>query len=386
MAQDKDSEGRFAGLRTRAENDLHGTRADWEDVSALSSKEVQRLVHELRVHEIELETQNEDLRRAQIEVEQLKDKYQDLYDFAPMGYVTLNGKGIILEANLTAARLLGVDRQALAKMPFSRFVCKEFRDACYLSIGRVFETQSTQTCEIKLARKDGARFFAQLELVAVQDENGQVNGCRTALWDITARKAAQDDLARANEEWELTFNASSDLVMVLDREHRVLRANKPMADALGMSPQELTGRRCCELVHGQKEPPAFCPHSLLLVDGKEHSTEVKETRLGAVFDVRVSPLKDPDGQFIGSVHVVRDITERKRAEEALQTASAYNRSLIEASLDPLVTISAEGKITDVNTATERVTGYSRERTHRDRICGLFHRPFQSQGWLSTGVS
>jgi PAS domain S-box-containing protein len=78
-------------------------------------------------------------------------------------------------------------------------------------------------------------------------------------------------LDRTNQEWERTFNAISDGIMVLDNQHRILRANKAMADALGMTEQELIGKLCFELVHGEKEPPAFCPHSQLLADGEAHS-------------------------------------------------------------------------------------------------------------------
>ena len=132
MAQEKDSEGKFSRLRTRAEETLSRKPSDMEDISALSPEEVQRLVHELRVHQIELEMQNEDLRQAQVKLEELKDRYLDLYDFAPVGYVTLNEKGLILEANLTAVRLLGVERQSLMKMFFSRFVCSRVRGCLLL--------------------------------------------------------------------------------------------------------------------------------------------------------------------------------------------------------------------------------------------------------------
>ena len=132
MAQEKDSEGKFSRLRTRAEETLSRKPSDMEDISALSPEEVQRLIHELRVHQIELEMQNEELRQAQIKLEELKDRYLDLYDFAPVGYVTLNEKGLILEANLTAVRLLGEERQTLIKRPFSRFVCQRVRGCLLL--------------------------------------------------------------------------------------------------------------------------------------------------------------------------------------------------------------------------------------------------------------
>jgi len=200
MTQKKDSEGKFSRLRTRAEGTLSRNLSDREDISALSPDEVQQLVHELRVHQIELEMQNQDLRKAQIELEELKDKYLELYDFAPVGYVTLDKKGLILEANLTVVRLLGEERQSLIEMLFSRFVCKEFGDAFYLYLRQVFETQSKQTCEIKLAREDGTHFYAQLESVAVQDESGEFNRCRTVVVDITDRQQASRSGSEENQK------------------------------------------------------------------------------------------------------------------------------------------------------------------------------------------
>jgi len=216
MAQEKDSKDNFSGLRQRAEETLGGKSSDIEDISALSPDEIQRLVHELRVHQIEMEMQNEDLRQAQIKLEELKDRYLDLYDFAPVGYVTLNEKGIILEANLTAVRLLGEERQTLIKRPFSRFVCKESGDAYYYHLQQVFETQSKQTCEIKLSRKDGSHFWAQQESIAVQDENGQFNRCRTVVSDISERMEAQSALRESEELHRLTISGMSDTVLITD--------------------------------------------------------------------------------------------------------------------------------------------------------------------------
>ncbi len=149
-------------------------------------------------------------------------------------------------------------------------------------------------------------------------------------WEITRRKRAEESLTAANMEWERTFDAISDLVMVLDDQHKILRVNKAMADALGMTEQEAIGKLCFELVHGDKEPPAFCPHSQLLNDGEEHSAEVVEPRLGGIYDVRVSPLVGQDGQVIGSVHITRDITARKKMEEALSQSESMLRGVLQA--------------------------------------------------------
>jgi PAS domain-containing protein len=109
-------------LRSLAEATLDAESTDALEVSAMSAEEIRQVIHELRVHQIELEMQNEELRTAQIALEDSRSRYQDLYDYAPVGYVTLNDQGLLLEANLTTVRILGVERQRLTKMFFSQFV------------------------------------------------------------------------------------------------------------------------------------------------------------------------------------------------------------------------------------------------------------------------
>jgi len=128
-------------------------------------------------------------------------------------------------------------------------------------------------------------------------------------------RVSEGALRQANTEWVRTFDAVPDLVMILDDKHRIVKANKAMADKLGVAPGEATGLTCYEHVHGTKAPPSGCPHSLLLGDGREHSAEIFEERLGGDFIVTVNPLHDAKGRLVGSVHVARDITERKAAEK-----------------------------------------------------------------------
>ncbi|MBW1828865.1 MAG: PAS domain S-box protein, partial [Deltaproteobacteria bacterium] len=145
--------------------------------------------------------------------------------------------------------------------------------------------------------------------------------------EIIERKRAEKAISQAKEEWEKTFDAVPDLIAILDKNHRIVRVNKAMADRLGLSPGDAVGLTCYEHVHGTKEPPSFCPHSKLLEDGQRHVTEVQEERLGGYFLVSVSPLHDTGGRLIGSVHTAHDIIERKRAEEALQQSEEKYRRL-----------------------------------------------------------
>jgi PAS domain S-box-containing protein len=132
------------------------------------------------------------------------------------------------------------------------------------------------------------------------------------------RDALMESLLQAKEEWELTFNSVPDLIAIIDNRHRVARVNLAMARQMGREPGECVGIHCYEVIHGTNLPPEFCPHSRTLSDGCEHSAEVCENRLGGDFLVSTTPLIDQEGRMTGSVHVARDITERKRTEEALK--------------------------------------------------------------------
>jgi len=129
---------------------------------------------------------------------------------------------------------------------------------------------------------------------------------------------AKDELEQRVQEWEQTFDTVPDLLAILDLQHRIVRVNQAMADRLGVAPAQCTGQACYMAVHGLAHPPQQCPHSLTCRDGHQHVGEIHEPRLGGDFLVSTSPLYDPRGQLIGTVHVARDITERKRMEEELE--------------------------------------------------------------------
>src|SRR5208337_263743 len=133
--------------------------------------------------------------------------------------------------------------------------------------------------------------------------------------DITPRKRSEAAVLQANERWERTFEAVPDLIAILDTDHHLVRVNRAMAAALGAKPQELAGKPCYELMHRSTCPPDGWPQSRLLQDRQEDSGELSE--FDRDFLVTVSPLVDDEGKLLGSVHVARDITEGKRAEEAL---------------------------------------------------------------------
>jgi PAS domain S-box-containing protein len=165
----------------------------------LSPGETRQAFHELRVHQIELEMQNEELRRAQVDLEAMRARYFDLYDLAPVSYFTLSEKGLILEANLTAAELLGMARTVLVKHPFTRFILPDDQDIYNKHRKRLFETRAPQGCELRLLKKDGARLWARLEATVAQNA-GEAPVCRLMASDITGLKRAEEALQKAFDQ------------------------------------------------------------------------------------------------------------------------------------------------------------------------------------------
>ena len=169
-----------------------------EHSEELTPKEVRQTLHDLRVHQIELEIQNEELRLSQESLEAARRRYFDLYDMAPTGYFTISEKGLILEGNLTAATLLGVRRVDLVGLPFSRLIAKEDQEIYYLHRKLLFDTGAPQVCEMRMIKKDGTAFWAHMEAIAApEDDVAPV--CRVVITDVTERKQAEDSLQEAHD-------------------------------------------------------------------------------------------------------------------------------------------------------------------------------------------
>lgn len=191
-------------------------RADAEDKlsqlpgasSEMKEKTLEGLIHELQVHQIELEMQNDELRKAQLALEDTRDKYIDLYDFAPVGYFTFTREALIKEVNLTGASLLGIERQKLINGRFRRFVAPNFLEQWDRYLINVFEKGEKLSCDLELIRLDGSEFYARFESSRIEEKGGNFV-VRTALSDITAHKKAEkalhqysDEIDRKNKEFQ----------------------------------------------------------------------------------------------------------------------------------------------------------------------------------------
>jgi PAS domain S-box-containing protein len=194
-----------AYLRHRAEAVLR--EQERQPRRALAPEESERLIHELRVHQIELEMQNEDLRRTQEALECSRSRYSDLYDLAPVGYVTLTEPGLIQEANLLAARLVGVRRRSLLGSPLTRFILPDDQEIYYRCRNRLWSTGQPQSCELRLRRDDAGMVWVNLDLsLGAQPEQGHPL-CYATLSDIHARKAVEAELVQHRQHLEALVDA-----------------------------------------------------------------------------------------------------------------------------------------------------------------------------------
>ncbi len=194
MIESKSKSKKSIDLRALAENELKDRTTGFQE---LPIRDIESLIHELQVHQIELEMQNEELHRSQNELDLALSRYADLYDFAPTGYFTFDKNGLILEVNLTGARMLGVERSFLIKKLISLHVARDSRDVFYLHLQHVFKTEIKQTCELRLVDKKGNQFDARLESLPVHDSEGKFSQCRTVISDITEKKKLESQFLRA---------------------------------------------------------------------------------------------------------------------------------------------------------------------------------------------
>ncbi|GAM10219.1 putative 104.1 kDa protein in hypE 3'region [Geobacter sp. OR-1] len=172
--------------------------------------------------------------------------------------------------------------------------------------------------EKEVANLEGEQYYLK-RIFPYRSADGKIDGIVVTLIDITQRKRMEETIIRAKEEWERTFDSVPDLIAIMDDQHRVVRANRAMAEQLGITPRECVGQVCYRVVHGLETPPDFCPHTQTMADGMGHQSEVFEERLGGDFLVSTTPLKNEQGILVGSVHVARNISERKHVEALIQS-------------------------------------------------------------------
>lgn len=245
--------------------------------------------------------------------------------------IVLDPEGRIVGFNRACEKLAGFTFEEVKGQTFwDLFVPPEEAPAVKEVFGGLFGSEFSKDHEGHWMAKDGSRRLIAWSITVIRGASGQIDHVIGTGVDITERKRVESEIVRAKEEWEKTFDAVPDLIMILDLNHRIVRANRAMAARLAAVPEDLSGKACFEAVHGTQCPPGFCVHSKLMADGLEHTVEVFEESVNGLFAISCSPLRDRQGKLWGSVHVARDITERKKVEQTLaSTVEELRQSALE---------------------------------------------------------
>jgi len=228
-----------------------------EKTGSLSPEENKQLLHELQVHQIELEMQNEELRRSQAELEALHASYFDLYELAPVGYCTLSGQGLIRQINLTLATMLGIPRSDLLSQPLSRYIHPDDQDTYYRIRKGLTGQGETWVCELRLLPAKGDCLWAYLQSIS-----SQADECRVAVSDISKRKKDELLLQESKEKIEQIMNSTGEGIFGLDAMGICIFCNAAAIKLLGYrSEGDLIGKKMHALVHHSKADGTPNPES-----------------------------------------------------------------------------------------------------------------------------
>jgi PAS domain S-box-containing protein len=354
--KDLDNVGSDSALRDAAEGQLGKFPDTSTEIKDLTPEEI---IHELRVHQIELEMQNEELQRVQLQLEESRDKYQDLYDFAPVGYFTLSQKGLISEANLTGASQLGMPRPKLINLGFGHFVAPESEDQYYQHILNVRKQEGKQFCDLMLKSEDGSSFYAHLESVRMdapvqaQKENGATHVIRMAVIDITDRKMAEDAVRFSEELFHGMFeNHAAVMLLIEPATGRIIDANIAAERFYGYATSELRSM-CIQEINILPPDEVAIERNLALSQRRSHFIFPHRLADGAVrtVEVHASPIEHNGKVMLFSI--IHDITESKRLEAERQE---MERKLLHAQKLESLGVMAGGIAHDFNNLLQVVLG------------------------------
>ncbi|MBB1076938.1 PAS domain S-box protein [Rhodoferax sp. 4810] len=299
-----------------AENGPQAPAAD------LSPEAMRRTIHELRVHQIELEIQNDELRRMQAELDTAQARYFDFYDLAPAGYVTVDDNHLILQANLATASLLGVTRSALIRKKITRFISPADQDVFYLLRKQIAASGAAQSCELCLLKAGGQPVWTKLQAIAVTSESGQPV-LRMVLSDITERKALEAQLVRDKAQLRTILDGASDAIFINDSQGRFLFVNQRAVQMLGFDEVELLGMSVADITLPEDAGEVRQKLAELMTQGSLRYEPTLRRKDGSTVKTELSGAVLADGSGFAAC---RDITERLQLQ-AMQLERAVEAEL-----------------------------------------------------------
>lgn len=274
--------------------------------------ELQRLAHDLQTHQIELEMQNRELCEAQQKLEEARDKYADLYDFAPISYITFDEKGVVRNINLTGAAMLGQVRARIIGQPFMKWIAKEDLTLFYHHVRVTLQSDLQRTNELKVRGEQGKTFDVRIDSLRHRDISNSTYVCRSTMLDITETNRIKTEVFLQARQLKLITDALPVLIAYINTNKQHLFANKAYADWFGYSPTEIIGKHASE-VWGETDYKSIYQHFTHSLAGMpvnfdlEVPVEGKDRKfINAIF----IPDYGSGGQVYGVIALIGDITDR----------------------------------------------------------------------------
>lgn len=337
------------------------------------TRSAEELLHELQVHQIELEMQNENLRESMLTLEESRDRYVDFYDFAPVGYLTLNPQGMIVEINLTGAAMLGIERSKLLQRPFSSFVAPEDSNYWRQHFIDALKHDNKQSCELDILTHSG-RLHTQIDSVRLLKDQQTHPVVRIAMTDITRLKLTEAALhesakhLRQFEQREIVQTSLDGYFIISTVDGRLLDVNDAYCHMTGYSQPELL-TMCISDLNVDESPDEIAARIRKIVAVGHDRFETRHRhKKGHLIHLEASVTHSELDDGVSYVFV-RDISKRKQAEELLRNSYEEIKDLYNNAACGYHSLDEHGIICRINDTELAWLGYT-----RDEIVGKVRLP------------
>jgi PAS domain S-box-containing protein len=358
-------------LRDKAERMLR--QKQMPGFEAYDPVNIERLIEELQIYQIELETQNEEMQRVYADLERSTLRYTTLFDFAPIGYLTTDENDSIREINLTGSELLGLERTQIIGQPIVRFIHPDYQDTYYFHMRSVKESDEKVTSELCLKNQSLSESsgLIHLQFISSRDESGK--GVKSAFIDITSRTRVQKELGENEKKLSSLFQASpAGIWVVVD--HRIAMVNDRICSMLGYSQQELIGKSTRILFSNEDDLVDAGSDLFPITDIEDIGLMVSKFRHsnGSVIDVLISSAPiETENLAKGTTYAALDITRQLHTEKALSEVQLKFEMIASNANDGILLLRQDGTIDYSNDAFKKLFGYKTDQALSLSMMDLF---------------
>jgi PAS domain S-box-containing protein len=335
MKKKNSSDIQSRSLRRRAEDKIMKNTTGPEIPVTLSQDEMQHIIHELNIHQIELEMQNEELRETQKQLEITKSRYYNLYNLAPVGYFTISKEGLIIEVNLTASMMLGQGNGSMYRKPLINYITREDRDIYYLHNRKLFKTGLPQECELRMLNENNEAFWVKLNSVLI-DNTSNEEVYNTTISNIDTRKQIEKKLAEKDAKLALLFEHLPIGLFITNKDGKIINSNSVLKTITGLNDKELQKRISTPGSFMLSDNTFIEPDDFPSVSTARLKTPVKNFEIGFKWNKTsttwinvnsvLNVLKSDDWETITTVI---DITSSRFAEDKINNLLEEKQTLLE---------------------------------------------------------